>query len=170
MRASLKSTSTRTFVALPAVVAAEQVVSRRRLHLGWSPLLAAGFLTYRAAGRYRLPRAGGPPGMSQGMPEELVTSGPYRYVRNPMYLGHLVFMSGLTLTSRSPVAAAALAGHLRWFHSRVRRDEERLRQRFGPAYDEYCSRVPRWVPLDPIRLWRRRTAEPTLREDPGRPR
>lgn len=170
MRASLGSTSTRTFVALPAVVAAEQAIRRRRLHPVWSPLLAAGFLTYRLAGSYRLPRAGGPPGMSQGMPDELVTSGPYRFTRNPMYLGHLVFMSGLTLTTRSPVAAAALAGHLRWFDSRVRRDEQRLRDRFGPAYDEYCARVPRWLLLDPTRLVRRRTAGPTPPGAPARRR
>lgn len=170
MRASLGSTSTRTFVALPAVVAAEQAIRRRRLHPVWSPLLAAGFLTYRLAGSYRLARAGGPPGMSQGMPDELVTSGPYRFTRNPMYLGHLVFMSGLTLTTRSPVAAAALAGHLRWFDSRVRRDEQRLRDRFGPAYDEYCARVPRWLLLHPTRLVRRRTAGPTPPGAPARRR
>lgn len=147
MRASLRSTSTRTFLVAPLAVAAEQALSGRRLRARWSPLLVAGYLTYRMAGHYRLPRAGGPPGMSQGMPKELVTSGPYQFTRNPMYLGHLVFLSGLALVTRSPMAAALVGAHVPWFAGRVERDEERLRARFGPAYDEYCAQVPRWLSL-----------------------
>jgi protein-S-isoprenylcysteine O-methyltransferase Ste14 len=146
VRASPRSTSTRTFLLAPLAVAAEQALAGRRLHAGWSPLLLAGYLTYRLAGRYRLPRAGGPPGMSQGMPDELVTSGPYRVTRNPMYLGHLLFLSGLALVTRSPLAALLLGLHVPWFAERVERDEHRLRARFGAAYDDYCSRVPRWLP------------------------
>lgn len=146
MRASIRSTSTRTFLAAPLAVAVEQAVSGRRLRPTWSPLLLAGYLSYRLAGRYRLPRAGGPPGMSQGMPEQLVSSGPYRFTRNPMYLGHLVFLAGLALVTRSPVAVALVGAHVPWFADRVRRDEERLRARFGPAYDDYCGTVPRWLP------------------------
>ena len=146
MRPSLRSTSTRTFVAVPLAVAAEQRFTRRRLHARWSPLLPAGYLLYRLSGDYRLRRAGGPPGMSQGMPEGIVTSGPYRLTRNPMYLGHLIFLSGLALLTRSPLAAVLLAVNIPWFARRVRRDEERLARRFGPPFDEYCARVPRWLP------------------------
>ena len=146
MRASIRSTSTRTFLAVPLAVAVEQAAAGRRLRPTWSPLLLAGYLSYRLAGRYRLPRAGGPPGMSQGMPEHLVSSGPYRYTRNPMYLGHLVFLSGLALITRSPVAVAILGAHVPWFANRVRRDEQRLCKRFGPAYVDYCETVPRWLP------------------------
>lgn len=167
MRASVASTSTRTFLLLPLVVAAEQVLARRPVRPAWSPVLAAGFLLYRSAGRYRLPRAGGPPGMSQGMPEQLVTSGPYRFTRNPMYLGHLVFLSGLALTTRSPVAALAVVGHLPWFDARVRRDERRLRDRFGPAYDDYCAQVPRWLSLGPSSPGRPGTAGPARQAGRG---
>lgn len=146
MRASIGSTSTRTFLVAPLATAAEQVIAGRGWHPTWSPVLLAGYLTYRVAGDYRLPRAGGPPGMSQGMPEELVTSGPYRFTRNPMYLGHLVFLSGLALVTRSPAAAALVGGHLPWFAQRVRRDERRLCERFGAPYVAYCARVPRWLP------------------------
>ena len=146
MRLTARSTSTRTFVLVPTAVAAEQVVSRRRLHPAWSPLLVAGYLTYRLAGRYRLPRAGGPPGMSQGMPERLITSGPYAVTRNPMYLGHLVFLAGLAMVTRSPLAAVTAAAHVPWFSARVQRDEQRLRARFGARYDDYCAQVPRWLP------------------------
>lgn len=146
MRPSLSSTSTRTFLALPAVVAAEQALSRRPVHRGWAPLLAAGWLAYRLAGSHRLPRAGGPPGMSQGMPDQLVTDGPYALIRNPMYAGHVLFMAGLALLTRSPVAAVVAVAHLPWFARRVRRDEERLLRRFGEPYAVYGAAVPRWLP------------------------
>src|SRR5262245_55481738 len=141
MRMSVKSTSTRTFLIWPAVVAAEQLLSRRGLRASGLPLMAAGYAAYRLAGAYRLPRAGGPPGMSKGMPDKLVESGPYRWTRNPMYAGHLTFLAGLALTTGSPVAAVLFGWHVRWFSERVRADERRLRERFGLAYEEYCDRT-----------------------------
>lgn len=146
MRLSLRSTSTRTFVAVPVVVLAEQVLTRRPVHLRWAPVLAWGYLQYRLAGDYRIRRAGGPPGMSQGQPDHLVTSGIYAHTRNPMYLGHLVFLIGLTLLTRSPVSLAVTAAVVPWFDARARKDHQRLRKIFGTPYDEYAARVPRWLP------------------------
>ncbi|MGH8938942.1 MAG: methyltransferase family protein [Actinomycetes bacterium] len=150
MRRSLGSTSTRTFAVWPAALALEQAFTRRRPHLSGLPLLASGYALYRLAGAHRLPRAGGPPGMT-GMPGRLVEDGPYRLSRNPMYTGHLVFLAGLVVTTRSPWSAGLLAAHVPWFRARVRRDEQRLRERFGPAYDHYCVQVPRWLP-GPVRF------------------
>jgi protein-S-isoprenylcysteine O-methyltransferase Ste14 len=146
MRMSLRGTSTRTFLAIPALVLAEQALSRRPLHPQWAPLLVWGYLQYRLSGDYRLARAGGPPGMSQGRPDELVTTGVYARTRNPMYLGHLVFLAGLTLVTRSPVALAVTAGLVHWFDERARTDDRRLRKIFGAPYEEYAARVPRWLP------------------------
>lgn len=146
MRPSLRGTSARTFVAIPAVVLAEQAVSRRPLHPGWAPLLVWGYLQYRLAGSYRIARAGGPPGMSQGQPDELVTTGIYAYTRNPMYMGHLVFLTGLTLVTRSPLSLATTAFLLPWFDERARKDHRRLVRIFGQPYEEYAARVPRWLP------------------------
>ena len=150
MRLSLRSTSTRTFVALPAVLLAEQAVRRARLHAIGLPLLAAGFASYKLAGSYRIERAGGPPGMSQGMPEALVTDGVYAWTRNPMYLGHLTFMTGAALVTRSPLAIGALALAGPWFGRRVAADEARLTTAFGEPYTEYTKRVPRWLPGLPV--------------------
>ena len=108
--------------------------------------MAWGYLQYRFAGRYRIAHGGGPPGMSQGYPETLVDSGIYRWTRNPMYLGHLIFVAGLTLTTRSPLAAAAFSGLVPWFRRRVRRDEQRLAVLFGAPYERYTTQVPRWLP------------------------
>ena len=146
MRLSLRSTSTRTFLAIPAVVLAEQALARRPVRPRWAGLMVWGYLQYRLAGRSRLARAGGPPGMSQGMPERLVTTGVYACTRNPMYLGHLIFLTGLTLATRSPVALATTAGLAHWFDERARRDTARLDARFGPPYRQYAQRVPRWLP------------------------
>ena len=84
--------------------------------------------------------------MSQGMPDRLITTGPYAVTRNPMYVGHLVFLSGLALVTRSPLAVVAAVAHVPWFGARVHRDELRLHERFGVSYDEYCSQVARWLP------------------------
>ena len=146
MRMSLRSTSTRTFVALPIALLAEQTVRRTRLHPAAAPLLAAGYAAYKLAGSYRIGRAGGPPGMSQGMPERLVTTGVYAWTRNPMYLGHLTFMTGAALLTRSPLAIGALALAGPWFGRRVAADETRLTAAFGAEYEQYCQRVPRWLP------------------------
>jgi protein-S-isoprenylcysteine O-methyltransferase Ste14 len=142
----LRSTPTRTFVALPAAVLVEQVLARRRLRPRWAPVLAWGFLQYRLSGRYRLARAGGPPGLSQGRPDTLVTTGPYALTRNPMYAGHLVFLSCLTLLTRSPVALAATVALIPWFDQRARADHARLCTLFGEPYEQYAARVPRWLP------------------------
>jgi protein-S-isoprenylcysteine O-methyltransferase Ste14 len=80
------------------------------------------------------------------MPERLVTGGPYALTRNPMYLGHLLYVAGLTLATRSPLALAAAGGLLPWFGKRARTDERRLLERFGTDYLDYCGRVPRWLP------------------------
>jgi protein-S-isoprenylcysteine O-methyltransferase Ste14 len=149
VRLSLRSTSTRTFAALPLALAAEQAVRRAPLHPAAVPLLAAGFAAYKLAGGFRIGLAGGPAGMSQGMPEHLVTHGVYAWTRNPMYLGHLTFLTGAALLTRSPLAITALALAGPWFGGRVAADEARLGAAFGAEYDEYRRRVPRWLPRPP---------------------
>jgi protein-S-isoprenylcysteine O-methyltransferase Ste14 len=111
----------------------------------FSPLIVWGYLQYRLVGRYRLRHGGGGPGM-QTPPERLVTSGPYAYCRNPMYLGHIIFLTGVALTLRSELAALIAVASAVWFHFRVRRDEQRLAERFGAPYREYTARVKRWIP------------------------
>lgn len=147
-RRFLKSTSNRTFIVYPIViVAVEWLLHRGRLpFVPWfAPLLAWGYLQYRLVGEYRLATGGGGPGMSV-LPERLVTSGPYRFTRNPMYLGHLIFMLGLALTFRSWLAGALLLFHCFWFHQRALEDEAQLQRLFGEAYDVYAARVKRWIP------------------------
>jgi protein-S-isoprenylcysteine O-methyltransferase Ste14 len=145
VRLRLSSTSTRTFVVLPAAVLTEQALARRPLRPRWLPLLLWGYLQYRLAGDYRITRAGGPPGLSQGYPERIITTGIYARTRNPMYLGHLIFLTGLALVTGSPLAIVALPILGPWFDRRAAHDERRLADRFGRDYEAYRDAVPRWL-------------------------
>jgi protein-S-isoprenylcysteine O-methyltransferase Ste14 len=80
-------------------------------------------------------------------PKQLVVTGLYRYVRNPMYVGVLMLLLGEALLFRS---ADLLAYTVCWFvfvHLNVVIWEERLlRHRFGDSYERYRAAVRRWIP------------------------
>lgn len=77
-------------------------------------------------------------------PGELVTSGPYRWVRHPMYVGTLLFLWGNPVwTGR--YLGFCLAASL-YVLVGARREEGRLRQTFGPAYVDYAARTPSFIP------------------------
>jgi len=144
----LRRTPVTTFIVCPlAVVAFELALHRGNLTIvPWGlPLLAWGYLQYLLVGVYRHPRAGGTSGM-EVPPDRIIDTGPYRFTRNPMYLGHLIFLTGLALTFWSWFALIILWARAMWFQRRVRSDEERLEQIFGAEYLAYCTRVRRWIP------------------------
>ena len=80
-------------------------------------------------------------------PTQLVVQGLYRYVRNPMYLGALLTITGQTVLFVSPVL---LWYSIAWFTGVhlfvVFYEEPALRRRFGAQYDNYCAGVRRWLP------------------------
>jgi len=144
----LSSTPRRTFVLWPVVLLGCEAALQRgfpRVELWALPLLVWGVLQYRLVGKYRLREGGGGPGLSVP-PERLVTGGPYRWCRNPMYLGHLIFLAGLALALRSWLGAVVFVLHAAWFQRRVRSDEKRLALLFGDPYRDYRVRVKRWIP------------------------
>jgi len=142
------STPLHTFILLPLLVIACELVLRDgvlALDIWGVPLLVLGYAQYRLVGNFRTAHGGGGPGIDNP-PIRIVTEGPYRLTRNPMYLGHLIFMLGLAVTLRSWVALAILVLRAIWFHRRVVADEARLAARFGAEYTAYKARVKRWVP------------------------
>lgn len=144
----LKSTSNRTFIVWPMALFTIEALFQQgipRLNFWALPLLAWGYLQYRWVGSFRTREGGGGPGISTP-PDRIVEVGPYRWVRNPMYLGHLVFFAGLAILLQSWVGAAVFALHAVWFDSRVRADERHLEALFGESYREYCRRAKRWIP------------------------
>jgi protein-S-isoprenylcysteine O-methyltransferase Ste14 len=76
----------------------------------------------------------------------LVDSGPFRFSRNPIYLGMVLFLVGhaIMLGSLAPFLVIPIFAILldRRF---VRVEEAMLAQRFGPQFDDYTRRVRRWV-------------------------
>jgi protein-S-isoprenylcysteine O-methyltransferase Ste14 len=78
--------------------------------------------------------------------EQLATSGPYAYTRNPLYLGSLVLAIGFAVAARSwIIGIVMIAIFLAIYLPVIRSEEEFLRGRF-PEFPEYASRVPRLLP------------------------
>jgi len=77
---------------------------------------------------------------------KLVTSGPYRFTRNPMYLGLVILTLGIAVWVGAwpmfiaPIAVFATAN---WVH--IPFEEDKMRRQFGATYDGYVRRVRRWV-------------------------
>ncbi len=82
--------------------------------------------------------------------ERLVTSGPFRYCRNPLYASNLLVVIAFTLMSGRLEALPILVGMWLITHApTVAYEEEFLRERFGERFDDYCRQVPRWIPRLP---------------------
>jgi protein-S-isoprenylcysteine O-methyltransferase Ste14 len=80
-------------------------------------------------------------------PKHLVARGPYRVVRNPIYVGVVTALLGEALLFHSQSLAIYTALVLVGFHLFVFLVEEPLlRHQFGAAYQDYCAQVPRWIP------------------------
>jgi len=79
--------------------------------------------------------------------ERLIITGPYRHVRNPMYVGVLAIVAGQALWFASYIVLTYVACLAVGFHTFVRLYEEpTLRRTYGAQYDTYCRRVRRWFP------------------------
>ena len=92
--------------------------------------------------------------------ERLVVEGAYRHVRNPMYVAVVAVVLGqvLLFASWGLFAYLVVIGIAQGAFVRIY-EEPTLREAYGPAYDEFCENVPRWLPrLTPWRGAPRRTA------------
>ena len=95
------------------------ILTMRRLHTN--------ILPHRAAGR-------------------LVTTGPFRFTRNPIYVGNATLMAGIGFAFGNcwfvllGVVSALVVDRLA-----IRREERHLGARFGQDWLDYASRVPRWL-------------------------
>ena len=84
-------------------------------------------------------------GQAMGLEGDLRVSGPYRYTRNPQYLGDIAATLGWVVLTGSPrVAAVGLAASV-WYAVLPRSEEPWLEERFGDAYRRYRDRVPRFL-------------------------
>ncbi len=76
---------------------------------------------------------------------ELTATGPYRWSRNPQYLGWILFLLGFALNDWSLWCLAALSMVAVSLHLLVLIEEEHLLRVFGEPYRQFCRRVPRYL-------------------------
>ncbi len=80
-------------------------------------------------------------------PTQFVPHGPYRIIRNPMYVGYVMGLLGFGLALRSvAILMFAIVAFILIHTFVVLVEEPGLRRRFGNQYENYCLTVARWVP------------------------
>jgi len=80
-------------------------------------------------------------------PDELVTTGAYRYSRHPMYLASLLICLGSGLAALSWLFILLSTAMAICFHREALIEERYCLDKYGNAYQQYRSRTPRWVGL-----------------------
>ena len=130
----------RTRVPLGFLTAAVYLVeaARRAPHpaaIAWSLALVLPGLALRAAASGTVKKN-----------RELTVTGPYAYTRNPLYLGSMLMAAGFAVALLSwPVALLIAAGFAAIYIPVIASEERFLRATFG-GFDDYCRRVPRFIP------------------------
>lgn len=81
--------------------------------------------------------------------EQLATTGPYAYTRNPLYLGSLVLALGFVIASRNWIVAAIAVVLFIAIYLPVIRSEERFLHAQFPEFADYSQHVPRLLPRIP---------------------
>jgi len=131
-----------------------RIARRIRVPLGF---LFAGFYFWRARPDWRSLAMGGAVAavgvflraMASGhvkKNEQLATTGPYAYCRNPLYLGSIIIAIGFAIAARDVWVALGIVGLFSLIYIPVIRSEETfLRQQFA-EYESYARRVPRLLP------------------------
>ena len=90
----------------------------------------------------------------------LVTSGPYRWVRHPLYTIAGIFFMGLSLAAANWLMALLMSAGIVMLALRTPSEEERLIVRFGNDYREYMGRTGRYIP----RLFLKRDVDSLMQE------
>lgn len=85
--------------------------------------------------------------MTFDYPGVLVAEGPFRYSRNPMYLGFVISLAGFAVLLGGAVSSFVLTMLFlivtdRWY---VAFEEKMMIKKFGKDYEEYCQNVRRWI-------------------------
>jgi protein-S-isoprenylcysteine O-methyltransferase Ste14 len=79
--------------------------------------------------------------------EELVTTGIFNHCRNPLYVGNILMLFGVGVLSNSLLYVVIIMPlFLLIYQAIVMAEENFLSNKFGSAFEQYCSRVNRWVP------------------------
>jgi protein-S-isoprenylcysteine O-methyltransferase Ste14 len=77
---------------------------------------------------------------------ELIRSGPYHYIRHPIYTGMLVAFAGTVLALGELRGLVSFAIAITSFHSKARKEERFLTQEFGEAFNDHVRRTGKFLP------------------------
>jgi len=91
---------------------------------------------------------------SRGLGGDLVTTGPYRYSRNPQYVGTTPAVLGYAIICDSILALITALLVSGWFVLVPFAEESWCREHLGTAYEEYAAKVPRFIGLHGLRARR----------------
>lgn len=85
--------------------------------------------------------------MTFNNPDILVTEGAYKFSRNPMYLGFVIALFGVSLLMGGSITSFVLVGLFiiitdRWY---IAYEEKAMLNKFGAEYENYCHKVRRWL-------------------------
>lgn len=141
---------------LPPVIAVLLLAAATLLHLALPemprlrvPLLGVALIAAGFGGMLWAARLFGRAGttiLPHGQPSRLVLAGPYRFTRNPMYLGITTAFAGIAFLAGTPPFFAAAAIFPLWMNARfIPMEERNLEAALGEDYRAFCSRVRRWL-------------------------
>jgi protein-S-isoprenylcysteine O-methyltransferase Ste14 len=82
---------------------------------------------------------------SSGLEGHLQTEGPYRFSRNPQYVGFIAMLASGGLLAGSIQTVILAIGGIVWFLLAPHAEEPWLREQYGDAYEEYLRSVPRFL-------------------------
>ena len=136
------------FLALAGIASAElpwkQIAQLRVVPLGIALAVLGFALTLSALALFRA--EGTEINPTSETNKKLLIAGPYRFTRNPMYLGLVIFSLGIAFWIGTPpmfavpVLVFAVAN---WVH--IPFEEQKMRRQFGSGFDDYAGKVRRWV-------------------------
>ena len=77
----------------------------------------------------------------------LALTGPYKFVRNPLYIGNLFLCTGAVIVSKFPgMIPVTFLWHFAVYSIVIRLEEGLLLEKYGKPYHNFKSEVPRWIP------------------------
>jgi protein-S-isoprenylcysteine O-methyltransferase Ste14 len=88
---------------------------------------------------------------SLGLKGKIITGGPYQHSRNPQYLGFIILYSGIILTTFSFMALVTGTIIIAMFVLLPFSEEPWLLQEYGKAYENYCTKVPRFLSVNSLK-------------------
>jgi protein-S-isoprenylcysteine O-methyltransferase Ste14 len=128
----------RTFPEMGVFIPGRRAIYWTLLALGLL-VAVAGIVSFRRARTTVNP-------MKPDTASSLVTSGIYRFTRNPMYVGDALILLAVVVFFSNPLGLAGVVLFVAWMNLlQIPAEERALRARFGEAYDAYRARVRRWL-------------------------